>query len=107
MTERRKGHSKLIVRDGLIVIERTDSEMKMANNVAVNFPLKLHKPGMEWLVELHWLVDGSESICGLFHSKDEAEAKAFHDHAHRILSCWYVDLVWAAEGKRGERPADV
>jgi hypothetical protein len=63
-------------------------------------PLRLHKPGIEWLVELRGKVDGEEAICGLFHSKDKTTARAFYDNAHRILSCWYVEQVWKAEGKK-------
>jgi len=63
-------------------------------------PLRLHKPGTEWLVELVGRVDGEVALCGLFASKDEATAKSFYDNAHRILSCWYVDQVWKTEGKK-------
>jgi hypothetical protein len=63
-------------------------------------PLRLHKPGTEWLVELVGRVDGEVSICGLFHSTEEFAAKAFYDNARRIISCWYVEQVWKAEGKQ-------
>jgi len=74
----------------------SESEMK-----TLAFPLKLYKPGNEWLVELSWLTDreGHEAICGLFHSADETAARAFYDNARRIISCWYVDQIWAKEGK--------
>ena len=67
----------------------------------VMFPLKLYKPGREWLVELNWLTDreGHESVCGLFHSIDYESAKSFYDNAHEILSCWYVERVFVGEGK--------
>lgn len=70
----------------------------------VVFPLKLSKPGKEWIVELRGNTDETEgeSACGLFHSTDEQSAKSFYDCAHRILSCWYVDLVWQRDhGKVG------
>lgn len=67
------------------------------------FPLKLYKPGSEWLVELQWPVqsDGELATCGLFASKDEATARSFYDNAHRILSCWYVAMVWSYEEALG------
>jgi hypothetical protein len=69
------------------------------------FPLRLSKPSSEWLVELIWRIDesGVEGVCGLFHSKNEADARSFYDNAHRILSCWYVDIVWQQEGKPTRR----
>lgn len=65
------------------------------------FPLRLYKPGSEWLVELCWPEDseGHVAVCGLFHSKDYQAAKYFYDLAHRIVSCWHVDLIWRQEGK--------
>ena len=65
------------------------------------FPLRLYKPGTEWVVELCWPEDheGHVAVCGLFHAKDYESAKSFYDLAHRIISCWHVDLIWHGEGK--------
>lgn len=54
-------------------------------------PLRLHKPGTEWLVELVGRVDGEIAICGLFHSKNETEARGFYENACRIISCWHME----------------
>jgi len=64
-------------------------------------PLRIYKPGTEWLVELCWREDaeGHVAICGLFHSTNHEEAVAFYSLAQRILSCWYVDRIWHNEGK--------
>lgn len=65
------------------------------------FPLRLYKPGSEWLVELCWPEDaaGHIAICGLFHSADYEAAKSFYNLAQRIISCWQVDTIWHSEGK--------
>jgi hypothetical protein len=67
----------------------------------MEFPLKIYKPGTEWVIELRWPEDseGHEAVCGLFASKDEQVARSFYDNAHKILSCWYVAQVWKVEGK--------
>lgn len=65
------------------------------------FPLRIYKPGMEWIVELCWPEDaeGHVAVCGLFHSADHEAAMSFYLVAHRIISCWKVDTVWHNEGK--------
>ena len=62
----------------------------------VEFPVKVYKPGTEWIVELRWRehVNGQEAVCGLFHSTDEDSARSFAANAERIISCWYVDQVF-------------
>ena len=64
------------------------------------FPLRLYKPGGEWLVELCWPEDreGHIAVCGLYYSRDYDDAKNFYYLAHRIISCWHVDLIWHGEG---------
>lgn len=84
---------------GVFMVEQAKSGA--AAGRTVEFPLRLTKPGTEWLVELAWPEDneGHVAVCGLFHSKDEASARAFYELAERIISCWYVDRIWQNEGK--------
>lgn len=65
-------------------------------NSKIEFPIKVYRPGTEWIVELRWRhhVNGEESVCGLFHSADEEAAKSFAANAEQIISCWYVDQIF-------------
>lgn len=64
-------------------------------------PVRLSKPGTEWIVELAWPEDreGHVAVCGIFYSTDETKARHCYTLACRIIDCWYVDKVWDSEGK--------